>query len=96
MSTKVKNIRMQARPNLSGIEGTAGNAMIDIIQRAESYTDLNILKTDFMNAINNSKKISVHKKRSYRNHVEKIYKLDRMLLYITNIFCAADNLELDW
>jgi len=90
MTTKIKN----KHPNLSGVEGTAGNTMIDLIQRASTYKDLESLKTDFINVINESKKISVHKKRSYRNAVLKIYTLGNMLRYITNIFCASDNLDL--
>ena len=93
---RVRNIKTQRHPNLANIEGTAGNSMIQLIQNADQYKDINLLREDFISAINNTSKISERKRKSYILNAKRIIRLKDLLFYITNIFCAADNLELDW
>lgn len=94
--TLIRNIKTFQQPDVIDVKGTAGNSMIDLIQNAEHYDDVEELKEDFIIAINNTSKISTHKRRSYINKIQQKTELSSTLSYITNIFCVAGNLGMDW
>ena len=80
-------------PDLMDDEKTVTSHIVAIIQKADQYKSVTVLKQDIMNILNDETVYLSDKKRNeYKMNLEKKNSIPYVLSYITNIFLNGCNL----
>jgi len=82
-------------PDLTQEEGSVGQRLEKLIQTADIYEDVDDIKDAFRQIINaEDTYISDRKKNGYELDMRRIYSLDAMRRFLTNVYLKAANLGL--
>jgi hypothetical protein len=86
-----KHIKHPDLTRTASASRSVGAKLQGLIQDCAPY-DLNRLKKEFMKIIDSPDTvISKAKAQQYRDNINKIYTVERLRVYITNIYCDASN-----